>query len=215
MSNAGDLGRRVTERREQLGLSVDEVAIRAGMNRSYLGSLEERPSPQLSRSALWRLAAALETTVEALSGGGLLATPGRATPSTRPALDDLDRQTCHALISEGGVGRVVFHQQRGPVALPVNFRMLDENVVLRTAPSAALLQSLGTAGVSFEVDQIDDALCEGWSVLISGEASAMSDPAERQLAQTLGVTPWAGGSRDVYVRIVPKEMTGRRIRRAE
>jgi len=215
MSNVGDLGRRVAERREQLGLSVEALAVRSEMDPSYLGSLEKSPSPQLSRSALWRLAAALETTVEVLTGSGVLAPPGRTTPSTRPALDSLDRQTCQALISDGGVGRVVFHEPRGPVALPVNFRMLDEDVILRTAPSAALMQSLGTEPISFEVDRIDDALGEGWSVLISGEAHAVSDPAERQLAQTLGLSPWAGGNRDVYVRIVPTEVTGRRIRRAE
>jgi hypothetical protein len=107
----------------------------------------------------------------------------------------------------------VFHEPRGPVALPVNFRVLGDDVVFCTAPSAALIQSLGYERVSFEIDHIDEALGEGWSVLISGDAHAISDTAERQLAQALGVTPWAGGDRDVYVRIVPSEVTGRRIRR--
>jgi transcriptional regulator with XRE-family HTH domain len=213
VNNVGDLGRRVAERREQLGLSVEEVAGRAGMNPSYLRSLEQSSSPELSRSALWRLAGALETTVVVLTGGGILAPPGRTTPSSPPALDDLDRPTCQALISEGGVGRVVFDEPGGPVALPVNFRMLDEDVIVRTTSSAALLRSLGTATISFEVDHIDDALTEGWSVLIRGNAHSISDPEELRLAKALGVTPWAGGNRDVYVRIVSNEVTGRRLRR--
>ena len=32
MSNSGDLGRRVTERRRELGLSLESVAARAGMD---------------------------------------------------------------------------------------------------------------------------------------------------------------------------------------
>lgn len=213
MSNVGDLGRRVAERRAELGLTSETVATRAGMVPSYLESLEQSPSPQLSRSALWRLAAALETTVEVLSGGGALAPPGRTTPSSRPALDPLDREGCEALVSPGGVGRVAFHEPRGPIAIPVNFRVLDGDVVFRTAPSAALLQCLDDGPISFEVDHIDEALSEGWSVLFSGQAHVISDPAERQMAMEAGVAPWAGGDRDVYVRIVPDDVTGRRIRR--
>jgi hypothetical protein len=56
-------------------------------------------------------------------------------------------------------------------------------------------------------------LGEGWSVLISGEAHAITDPVERHLSQALDIAPWAGGDRGVYVRIVPNEVTGRRIRR--
>lgn len=214
MSKVGDLGRRVAERRRELGLSVEAVAIRAGMNPSYLEMLERSPSPQLSRSALWRLAAALETTVEVLAGSGILAPPGRTDPTSRPALDTLDREACAALIRAGGVGRVVFSEPRGPVALPMNFRVLDgSDIVFRTEPLSTLASSVGHGQIAFEVDHIDEALGEGWSVLISGEAHVISDPAERQLALRLGVTPWAGGDRDVYVRIVPNEVTGRRIRR--
>ncbi len=213
MSNVGDLGRRVAERRCELGLSPETVATRAGMNPSYLETLEQSASPQLSRSALQRLASALETTIGSLTGSGLLEPPGRTSPPTRPTLGTLDREACAALIATGGVGRVVFHEPRGPVAFPMNFRMLDGDVVLRAAPSAALMESLGQGQVSFEVDHIDEALGEGWSVLITGAGHVITDPAERQMAQALGVSPWAGGDRDVYVRIVANDVTGRRIRR--
>ena len=108
----------------------------------------------------------------------------------------------------------MFFESRGPVALPVNFRMLEGNVVFRTEPESALTSSLTQGQVSFEVDHLDDALTEGWSVLISGEGQEVVDPAERERAQALGVAPWAGGRRDTYVRIVPHEVTGRRIRRS-
>jgi transcriptional regulator with XRE-family HTH domain len=213
MSDAGDLGRRVAERRRELGLTPEVVAERAGMDASYLGFLEANPSPQPTRSALLRLAAALETTIEVLTGGGGLAPPGRSNPSTRPALDSLDPESCAALISDGGIGRVVFQAPRGPVALPVNFRVLDGEVIFRTGVSASLIQSAKDGQLSFEVDHIDDALNEGWSVLISGDAQVILDPDERVLAEATGVTPWAGGPKGVYIRIAPREMTGRRIRR--
>lgn len=212
MSNSGDLGRRVTERRRELGLSLESVAARAGMDPSYLHSVEVNPSPQLSRAALWRLAAALETTVDAIAGGGMQAPPGRAKPMSRPVLDQLDADECHVLISPGGVGRVVFVGTGGPVALPVNFQMLDEDIVFRTEPMSELVPSLTHDRVSFEVDHLDEALAEGWSVLVRGNGHVVADPAELEQARRLPITPWAAGDRDLYVRIVPVEITGRRIR---
>jgi transcriptional regulator with XRE-family HTH domain len=57
MNSVGDLGRRVAERRGELGLTIDEVAKRSGMSSTYVRVVESSPSPQLSRAALRRLAA--------------------------------------------------------------------------------------------------------------------------------------------------------------
>jgi hypothetical protein len=69
--------------------------------------------------------------------------------------------------------------------------------------------------VSFEVDHLDGALSEGWSVLVSGEASPVTAQAELDKVTALAIDPWAGGDRDVYIRIVASEITGRRIRAVE
>jgi hypothetical protein len=206
MSTVGDLGRRVTERRQELGLSSEALADRAGMNAIYIRQLEASSSPQLSRTALTRLAAALETTVEGIGGSGTQAPPGHRQSSGNPCFTDLDPGACRDLIRPGGVGRVVFFGARGPEALPVNFRTLHGDVVFRTASAP------GPGPVSFEVDRLDEALTEGWSVLISGEAQVVVDRAERQAVTALGISPWAGGERDVFVRLVAHEVTGRRIR---
>ena len=67
--------------------------------------------------------------------------------------------------------------------------------------------------MSFEVDYIDDALAEGWSVLVSGRGHLIVDPAELQRAIKSGVAPWANGKRDDFISIKTHEITGRRIRR--
>jgi len=213
MSNVGDLGRRVGERRRELKLTPEAVALRAGMDPSYYRTIESSPSPELSRAAMARLAVALETTVGAITGSGTEAPPGPSNPTARLALDSLDQDECAALISPGGVGRVVFVEPRGAVAIPVNFRTLGGDVVFRTALMPTLTPAIELGPVSFEVDHIDDALSEGWSVLLSGRAHVVVDPNERQQVEDLGVVPWAGGERDVFVRIVPGDVTGRRIRR--
>jgi nitroimidazol reductase NimA-like FMN-containing flavoprotein (pyridoxamine 5'-phosphate oxidase superfamily) len=213
MNTVGDLGRRVAERRHDLGLTTQEVATRAGMDPHYLGRLERSPAPQLPGSALWRLAAALDTSVAALTGSGMEAPPGRADPSERPVLEPLSPEECRTLIAPGGIGRVLFVESGVPVALPVNYRSIGEDVVFRTEEGASVLAHLPEQDVSFEVDHLDEALAEGWSVLISGRGRTVIERAEHERVQALDVAPWAGGARDIYVRIAPDRVTGRRIRR--
>jgi len=212
MSVVGDLGRRVSERRRQLGLDSEEVADRAGMDSGYVRSLETSPSPQPSRAALWRLAAALEMSVDDLTGSGQEAPPGGRGPTSRPVLETLTTEECRALVGPGGVGRVVFTDDSGPVALPVNFRMLHGDVVFRTEPTANVLSALGSGPISFEVDHLDEALTEGWSVLARGDGHRVDDPGEREEALSAGITPWAAGDRASLVRVEVGRWSGRRIR---
>ena len=130
MNLAGDLGRRVAERRRELGLTVEEVAARSGMSSNYVRFIESRPSPQVSGAALWRLATALQTSVDLITGSGMEVPPGRADPSDRPELEPLTLEECHDLVASGGVGRLIFTDERGPTALPVNFRVLKGAIAL-------------------------------------------------------------------------------------
>ena len=149
MSEVGDLGRRVAERRRELGLTVDQVAARSGMSATYLRVVESNPAPQLSRAALWKLAAALETSVDDLTGSGMEAPPGREQPSVLPILEGLSVDDCRAMIAPGGVGRLVVDDDRGPVAVPVNFRMSGDDVIFRTEPDSSFLADLADRVVSF------------------------------------------------------------------
>jgi len=211
MAHSGDLGHRVAERRREVGLTRDDVALRAGMNSGYLDYLEHSPDAALTAGALLRLAAALETTPEFLRGGHVDRPPGPGRAGLHPHLDVLSREECELHLAGGGVGRFVFLAPQGPVALPVNFRYLDGDVLFRTRPKGALAAAAGTT-VSVEVDRIDDAMSEGWSVLVTGRARLVDDPAELEQAADLGIEPWPGGHREALMRIETEEISGRRIR---
>ena len=62
--------------------------------------------------------------------------------------------------------------------------------------------------VAFEVDSIDQAAREGWSVLIHGPAHHMDTLTEHDLAMKTGVEPWAGGEREHAIRITPRRISG-------
>jgi nitroimidazol reductase NimA-like FMN-containing flavoprotein (pyridoxamine 5'-phosphate oxidase superfamily) len=128
-----------------------------------------------------------------------------------PVLRTLTAAECFDLLSPGGVGRVAFTTADGPVVLPVNYAMAGQTVVFRTAPDSLLAGYMdGLAG--FEVDRLDEALSRGWSVLVTGHAVCVTSEADvRHLEQRTNIRPWAGGARDVYVQIIPRKITGRRI----
>jgi hypothetical protein len=94
----------------------------------------------------------------------------------------------------------------------MNFRVSKGAIVFRTESDASLLPSLAVEEVSFEVDHLDEVLTEGWSVLLTGEGHVITDPNELDRARSLAIAPWAGGDRDLYVCLVPRKITGRRIR---
>jgi nitroimidazol reductase NimA-like FMN-containing flavoprotein (pyridoxamine 5'-phosphate oxidase superfamily) len=214
-ADPGDLGRRIAERRNELGLTRGEVATRAGMDASYLAYLEERHSSIPSRSTLFRLAATLETTVRRLEGAGMGSPPGAGSiPGGAPRLEVLGREECLNHIRQGGAGRLVFDDERGPVALPVNYRMLGNDLVFRTGDGSIAAAVESGKQVSLETDHLDDALGEAWSVLVTGKAYEVDDAEELRRVEVLGIVPWAGGDRHTVVRIVASEITGRVIRRS-
>jgi transcriptional regulator with XRE-family HTH domain len=212
-SGGTDLGRRIAEQRNEAHMSVADVAEKAGMSSHYLSYLESSPAANPTPATVTRLAAALGVTPSSLEGAGLNVPPGERSAARNATLHDLTEAECRALIAPGGVGRFLFVQAgRGPVAVPVNFKMDGADVVFRTSRDSVVADGIGQQPVSFDVDHIDDALSEGWSVLLTGTARLITDSAELGRAQALDIEPWAGRDRELYVRLAPSEVSGRRIR---
>ena len=210
-SPTGDLGRRIAVRRKALGLSRGETAAQAGVAASYLQYLEEFPGAAPGRSVLLRLAAALDTTVTDLAGGAGDLQPGPGLAGSDPAFTELTVQECRELLSTHGVGRIAVPTVSGPVIVPVNYTVVDGAIVYRTAPGAMPSRAAGCQ-VTFEIDRIDDAFGEGWSVLALGRARTVTDADDvRRLTEHAFSTPWAGGSREEWIRIDALSLTGRRI----
>ena len=150
------------------------------------------------------------------SRAALRAVPHRESPAPEPAahervLRTLGPAECFDLLEPGGIGRVGFASADGIMMLPVNFAVTGKTIIFRTAPDT-LLALYADAEVSFEADRLDEALREGWSVLVHGHAHKVTEEREvKHLEDGTHLEPWAGGARDVYVRIAPARISGRRI----
>ncbi|MEU6809966.1 pyridoxamine 5'-phosphate oxidase family protein [Streptomyces sp. NPDC046831] len=211
---AGDVGRRLAAARERLGLSIEETARLARMSPQYLSYLEHHPA-EPSLAALMRLADALGTTLIELQGGDQELPPGQGHALLHPRLRDLDQDECRSLLSTHGVGRVALTTPDGPVVLPVNYEVVQDGLVFRTAPGTAPAAAVG-AEVAFEVDHVDDVMGQGWSVLVVGRAEDVTDPGTvRRLEEHARSDPWAGEGRTLWIHIRAARMTGRRITAAD
>ena len=198
-------------RRQELGLTREQLEDKTGLARGYVEYLERRPA-EPSAGTLARLAVALETTTASLLGAGQSLPAGRGRAAAHPVLQVLSGEECARLLAPGGVGRLVVVDARGPVAFPVNFAVIDGDIVFRTDPASPVAATDGLQ-VGFEVDRVDEAMHEGWSVLVTGKARRVTDQGEvEDKLRGRAAEPWAGGERDVYFRLTATETSGRRIR---
>ena len=132
-------------------------------------------------------------------------------------IEQLDEAGCLRLISKGGVGRIGYAGRFGPTILPVNYQWHENTIVFRTARDSPMGEDLRTGiadaeyKVAFEIDEIDLAERAGWSVLIQGHAHHVDSAAERASVMEAGVESWPAGERELFVRIIPTRISGRRI----
>jgi nitroimidazol reductase NimA-like FMN-containing flavoprotein (pyridoxamine 5'-phosphate oxidase superfamily) len=117
------------------------------------------------------------------------------------------------LLGSVPLGRIGFTSKALPVIRPVTHVVDGGAIVVRSHEGAAIVSAARAAEgvvVAYEADAIDLAEHLGWSVVVTGLARVVSDPAEITRYQRL-LRPWAGGQRDYVLRIHPEMVTGFRL----
>lgn len=123
----------------------------------------------------------------------------------------MTRSDCFEFLARHDLGRLAFVDNLGPIVVPVNYVLDRHMLIIRTDAGAKLDAAHRGVKVAFEIDGTDATGMTGWSVLVRGEAVAVSDPAELELLRALPVRPLAPGSKCHYIRVMPAVLTGRRI----
>lgn len=136
-----------------------------------------------------------------------------------PVMSELSEAESLRLIEQAEVGRIGYTGRYGPVVIPVNYKLVDGAVIIRTDEDGHLGADLRTGitgadyKVAFEVDDFDAATRTGWSVLVQGAVHHVDDEAGRLSLRAADVESWAGGEKALFLRITPSAITGRRIAR--
>jgi hypothetical protein len=101
-----------------------------------------------------------------------------------------------------------------PVVLPVNFAVVHDEVVFRTAEGTKLHAAAAGAVVAFEVDGYEPSGRSGWSVLVQGRARVVDDPTMLARLSGLCIEAWAAdAAADRFVAIATEVISGRRYAR--
>ena len=128
-------------------------------------------------------------------------------------LEDLSWDECFALLGQETVGRLVYADDLGPAAVPVNYAMAGHDIVFRS-DEGSKVQGLQDHGVAFEVDHIDNASRSGWSVLVRGSSEEVEIEHVAELLRRIDGSvplPWKKGLHKIWVVITPTTVTGRRL----
>jgi hypothetical protein len=92
----------------------------------------------------------------------------------------------------------------------MNYTLVSEAVTFRTGINTEASHGLFDHPIAFEVDQVDEFLRTGWSVLVMGNAQPLDE--ESLLLLDVGQKPEpAGGRRPLVVQLPLRMMTGRRV----
>lgn len=127
----------------------------------------------------------------------------------------LDRDECLRLLGSVAIGRIVFTARALPAVAPVNFAVVDGEIVLRTAPGSKLDAAVANSVVAFEADQFNLARRGGWSVVVVGRAYVITEPERIALLDELDLQCWLAGDRSNYVAVRPEMVSGRVLVPAE
>jgi nitroimidazol reductase NimA-like FMN-containing flavoprotein (pyridoxamine 5'-phosphate oxidase superfamily) len=124
------------------------------------------------------------------------------------ALSPLEPDQCLALLASVPFGRVVFTHRALPAIRPVNHLVDQGHVIIRSNLGSGVGLAAGDGMVvAYEADSIDAETRSGWSVVVTGVARLVADPAELARYERL-LRPWVDGRKDCVIRIPPDVVTG-------
>jgi len=136
-----------------------------------------------------------------------------AGPFDANGLRVLDRAECLRHLGATTFGRIALTVGALPVVLPVNYRLVGEQIVLRTTPGTKLDTAANASVVAFEIDGVDPVAHTGWSVMVTGTAHVVEDPAALDRCRAAGVPRWAASGDERFVAIDTELLTGRSLER--
>lgn len=131
---------------------------------------------------------------------------------TTMQIHPIARDRCLALLEQAEFGRLAFDDGDGPTIRPVNHRLLQETLILRTTDDSAISAAATTGQkVAFEVDDVDARTHSGWSVVATGTATPITDIDEIVAAAHPRRRPWARGDRGQFVKVTIEKVDGREL----
>ncbi|GAA1976584.1 pyridoxamine 5'-phosphate oxidase family protein [Isoptericola halotolerans] len=123
----------------------------------------------------------------------------------------LSADECWEFLGDRPVGRLATAVAGEPDIFPISFAVAERHVVFRTHPGSKLVEVAVNARVAFEADEWTPEVAT--SVVVKGTAEILDRDADVAAAEATGLVSYLDDGKDVWVRITPTTVTGRRLTR--
>lgn len=127
------------------------------------------------------------------------------------SLQHLSQGECLRLMASVPVGRIIYTRQALPAVELVNFALDHGDIIIRTDHSGKLAAATRGAVVAFEADSLDPSSQAGWSVTVIGHSHEVTDADEISRLEQIGLSSWAPGEHEHFIRISPGILNGRAL----
>ena len=117
------------------------------------------------------------------------------------------------MLGSTDVGRLGDTSADGPRIVPMNYSVAGDRLIFRTAPETEAGRCAKGQPVAFEVDQVDEFLRVGWSILVTGEASEITSD-ELGCSIVPSPDPWPESWQSIFLQLPLTKITGRRVYQA-
>lgn len=129
----------------------------------------------------------------------------------RTGMTILDGDACWELLGSAEYVRLAVVVGDDLEIFPINVVLDGRTVVFRTGEGTKLAAVTISGRVTLEADGYDPALDEVWSVVVKGDAERLDSFPDIDRAEQLPLQPWTGHPKQWFVRVYPKQITGRRF----
>jgi hypothetical protein len=138
-----------------------------------------------------------------------------ASRTTRTTRNVLPVAACRELLMRTSVGRLAVDVGGRPEIFPINYVVVDGDIVFRSGAGTKLAAAVLMHHVAFEIDGYDPDAHAVWSVIVKGWADEIERMEDVYDAELLPLAPWIDSHKPTFVRIRADEVTGRRFELAE
>jgi len=123
----------------------------------------------------------------------------------------LEEDGCYELLGQSSLGRVGVTMDALPAIFPVNYALIELQIVFSTGHGTKLTAALNAAVVAFEADFVNEQGTEAWSVQAIGRAILVDPGSDLEAAAKVAVRALAPVPRRFLVKIRPARISGRRL----
>jgi uncharacterized protein len=118
---------------------------------------------------------------------------------------------CLRLMASVPVGRIIYTRQAMPAVELVNFALDHGDIIIRTDHSGTLAATTRGTVVAFQADSLDPSGQASWCVTVIGQSDEVSDADEISRLEQIGISSWAPGEHEHFIRISPGILSGRQL----